>query len=83
MELQTHFDTLLCKVFSTTLTGAALTWFNNLEVESIRNFGDLSFMESFIASVPAQRKTSYLETIRQRRDKTLEEYVAHFNAEAL
>lgn len=31
MKLQTHSDVLLCKVFPTTLIGAALTWFNNLE----------------------------------------------------
>lgn len=54
MELQTHVGTLLCNLFSTTLTEVALTWFNNLKVESIKNFYDLanSFMGRFIASVP-------------------------------
>lgn len=48
MELKTHSDTLLCKVFPTTLTRAALTWFNNLEAENIKTFRDLinSFMGS-------------------------------------
>lgn len=55
MQLQTHSDALLCKVAPTTLTGAALTWFNNLEVESIKTLYDLAntFMERFITSVPA------------------------------
>lgn len=85
MELQTHFDTLLCKVFPTTLTGAVLTWFNNMKIESIKTFYDLIslFMGSFIASVSVQRKTNYLETVRQKKDKILREYVVRFNAEAL
>ncbi|XP_021598835.1 uncharacterized protein LOC110604835 [Manihot esculenta] len=37
----------------------------------------------FIAGVPAERKTSYLETIRQRRNESLREYVTKFNSEAL
>lgn len=55
MELQTHTDALLCNVFPTILTGATLMWFNNLEVESIRTFGDLanSFMGKFVASILA------------------------------
>lgn len=50
-----------------------MTWFNNLEAEIIKTFYDLanSFMGRFIASVPTQRKISYLKTVKQRRDKTL------------
>lgn len=74
MELQTHFDALLYKVFPTTLIGIALIWFNNLEAESIQTFYDLakSFMGRFIANVLTQRKISHLETIRQRKDETCE-----------
>ncbi|XP_043812711.1 uncharacterized protein LOC122723679 [Manihot esculenta] len=68
-----------------TLTGPARAWFNSLETGSIRSFGDLAthFISRFIAGVPADRKTSYLETVRQRRDESLREYVARFNTEAL
>lgn len=54
-------------------------------MESIITFHDLasSFMKSFIASVQTQRKTSYLEIIKQKKDETLREYVAHFNAKVL
>ncbi|XP_021609008.1 uncharacterized protein LOC110612540 [Manihot esculenta] len=78
MELQTLSDALMCKVFPTTLSGPARAWFNSLEVGSIRSFGDLAiaFISRFIARVPADRKTSYLETVRQRRDESLKEYVA-------
>lgn len=66
MELQTHSDTLLCKVFPTIMTRAANTWFNNFEVKIIKTLIDLanSFIERFIASVPIQRKTSYLEMVK-------------------
>ncbi|XP_021602743.1 uncharacterized protein LOC110607886 [Manihot esculenta] len=75
----------MCKVFSTTLSGPARAWFNSLEAGSIRSFGDLAnaFVSRFIAGVPADRKTSYLETVRQRRDESLREYIARFNTEAL
>ncbi|XP_043809011.1 uncharacterized protein LOC110606147 [Manihot esculenta] len=85
MELQTLSNALMCKVFPTTLSGPARTWFNSLEAGSIRSFGDLAirFISRFIAGVPEDRKTSYLETVRQRRDESLREYVARFNTEAL
>ncbi|XP_043811986.1 uncharacterized protein LOC122723547, partial [Manihot esculenta] len=78
MELQTLSDALMCKVFPTTLTGLARAWFNSLEAGSIRSFGDLAsaFINRFIAGVPAERKTSYLEMVKQRKDESLREYVA-------
>ncbi|XP_021609039.1 uncharacterized protein LOC110612571 [Manihot esculenta] len=85
MELQTHSDALMCKVFPTTLTGPIQAWFNSLEGGSIKSFLDLAnvFISRFIAGIPAERKTSYLETVRQRRIESLREYVARFNSEAL
>ncbi|XP_021603794.1 uncharacterized protein LOC110608809 [Manihot esculenta] len=85
MELQTLSDALMCKLFPTMLTGAARAWFNSLEAGSIRSFGDLAstFISRFIAGVPADRKTSYLKTVKQRRNESLREYVARFNTEAL
>ncbi|XP_021626962.1 uncharacterized protein LOC110625632 [Manihot esculenta] len=85
MELQTHSDALMCKVFPTTLTGPAWAWFNSLDAGSIKSFLDLAsvFISRFIRGVPAKRKTSYLEIVRQRRNESLREYVARFNSEAL
>ncbi|XP_021600736.1 uncharacterized protein LOC110606296 [Manihot esculenta] len=85
MELQTLSDALICKVFPTTLTGPASAWFNSLKAGSVRSFRDLVnvFISRFIARVPADRKTSYLETVRQKRNESLREYVACFNTEAL
>lgn len=85
MELQTHSDALMCKVFPTTLIGPIRAWFNSLESRSVRNFIDLVnvFISRFIARVPIGRKTSYLETIKQRRNESLREYVGRFNSKAL
>ncbi|XP_021595168.1 uncharacterized protein LOC110602049 [Manihot esculenta] len=85
MELQTLLDALMCKVFPTTLTRPARAWFNSLEAGSIKSFGDLAniFISWFIAGVLDERKTSYLETVRQRKNEFLREYVARFNMEAL
>ncbi|XP_021623842.1 uncharacterized protein LOC110623222 [Manihot esculenta] len=85
IELQTLSDALMCKAFPTTLTGLARAWFNNLEAGSIKSFRDLAniFINRFIAGVPAERKTSYLEIGRQRKNESLREYVARFNTEAL
>ncbi|XP_021612947.1 uncharacterized protein LOC110615414 [Manihot esculenta] len=85
MELQTLSDALMCKVFPTTLTRPARAWFNSLDAKSIKSFGDLAnvFISRFIAGVTAERKTSYLETVRQRKNESLREYVARFNTEAL
>ncbi|XP_021603908.1 uncharacterized protein LOC110608937 [Manihot esculenta] len=85
IELQTLSDALMCKVFPMTLTGPVRAWFNSMEAGSIRSFGDLTnvFISQFIAGVLAERKTSYLETVWQRKNESLREYVDHFNTEAL
>ena len=45
-------DTLLCKVFPTSLQGQALSWFLRLPMNSIDNFCDLSeaFMSQYLCS---------------------------------
>ncbi|XP_021626931.1 uncharacterized protein LOC110625604 [Manihot esculenta] len=85
MELQTLSDALVCKVFPTMLTGLARAWFNSLEAGSIKSFEDLAniFISWFIARVPVEKNTSYLETVRQRKNESLREYVAYFNTKAL
>lgn len=41
------------------------------------------FINRFIAGILAERKMSYLEIVRQRRNESLRQYVARFNSEAL
>lgn len=85
MELQTHSNALMCKVFPIILTGPDRAWFNSLESGNIKNFVDLAnvFINRFIFEVLAERKTSYLETVRQRRNESFRQYVSRFNSKAL
>ena len=41
MSLHTHNDTLMCKVFPSSLGPTALRWFNGLRKGSIRSFSEL------------------------------------------
>lgn len=56
-----------------------------MELGSIKNSVGLAnlFIRMFIAGVPAERKTSYLETVKQMRNESLRECVARFNSEVL
>ncbi|XP_043811036.1 uncharacterized protein LOC122723308 [Manihot esculenta] len=85
MELQSHSNALMCKVFPTILAGPAQVWFNSLEARSIKSFMDLAnmFISRFIAGISAEIKTNHLETVRQRRNESLREYVTRFNLKAL
>lgn len=58
---------------------------NSLKSDSIQTFIDLanSFIGWLVANVLAERKTSYLKTVRQRTNESLREYVPRFNVEAL
>lgn len=58
---------------------------NSLKSDSIQTFIDLanSFIGRLVANVLAERKTSYLKTVRQRTNESLREYVPRFNVEAL
>lgn len=60
-------------------------WFNSLEARSIKSFMDLAsmFISRFIVGIPAEIKTNHLETVRQRRNESLREYVTRFNLKAL
>ncbi|KAJ9186917.1 hypothetical protein P3X46_002434 [Hevea brasiliensis] len=85
MELQTHLDALLCKVFPTTLARAVQSWFHSPEVEIIKSFLELAktYIRSFITCMPTTRKTSFLENIKQMKGEILREYMARFITKAL
>lgn len=53
MELQMRSNALLCKAFPTTLIGSAQTWFNSLELGSVKIFFDLDnlFIGRLIANI--------------------------------
>ena len=75
----------MCRAFPTTLKGAARIWFNQLMLNSVSIFKELSaqFTEHFIGGHRYKKSTACLMSIKQREDKTLWSYISCFNKKAL
>ena len=81
MSLQEYSDEVMCKVFSTTLTGLARSWFRKLSSGTIDSFDDLSrlFIANFMSYQVRQKNASHLFTIHQKEIESLKDYVKQFN----
>ncbi|KAL0440335.1 UNVERIFIED_CONTAM: hypothetical protein Slati_2516500 [Sesamum latifolium] len=57
-----------CKIFRTTLSGKAMTWFNQLPTHTIENFEQLSqrFLHHFSINKRYPKTASYLFTVVQQ-----------------
>ncbi|RVW14335.1 hypothetical protein CK203_099075 [Vitis vinifera] len=66
MTLDIGNDALLCKVFSASLQGQALSWFHRLPPNSIDNFRDLSeaFVGQYLCSARHKQNISTLQNIK-------------------
>ncbi|KAK4397295.1 hypothetical protein Sango_1566100 [Sesamum angolense] len=73
-------DAAYCKIFLTTLTEKAMTWFNQLPIGSIDNFEQLSqcFSHHFAINKRYPKTASYLFTVIQREHESLRDYVKRF-----
>ena len=85
MHLQGVPDKIMCKVFPTTLRGAARIWFSRLTPNSINIFKELSaqFTSHFIGGHRYKKSTACLMSIKQRKNETLRSYITRFNKEVL
>ncbi|XP_023889848.1 uncharacterized protein LOC112001909 [Quercus suber] len=85
LNLQQTPDEVICRLFPTTLRGAARVWFSKLPASSIENFEQLSdsFVHHFIDGQRHKRPTSYLLTVRQQEGESLRDYVKRFNKAVL
>ena len=85
MHLQGVADEIMCRVFPTTLKGAAKIWFSRLTPNSVSTFKELSaqFTTHFIGGHRYKKSMACLMSIKQRKDETLRSYISHFNKEAL
>ena len=85
MELHGYQDPIRCRVFSITLKGPALAWFNRLPPSSISSFRELSiaFVSHFIRARTYRKPSYHLLTIKQSSQESLRSYVQRFNAESL
>ncbi|XP_059658494.1 uncharacterized protein LOC132304792 [Cornus florida] len=84
IALDNHNDTFMCKVFSTSLTGAALEWFKNRPHKSIPNYETLyaMFLAQYCRNKKQKKTISSLFTIRQKRVEMRQDFLSKFNMEA-
>ncbi|XP_057252269.1 uncharacterized protein LOC130592118 [Beta vulgaris subsp. vulgaris] len=85
MFLYTDVDAIWCKVFPSTLTGIAQTWFKSLKPGSISSFSQLSstFSTHFVSNRRRERTTGELLSVKQGANESLRDYIGRFNVEAV
>ncbi|XP_010667003.1 uncharacterized protein LOC104884108 [Beta vulgaris subsp. vulgaris] len=85
MFLYTQVDAIWCKVFLSTLTGMAQTWFKSLKPDSISSFSQLSstFSTHFVSNRRRERTTGELLSIKQGENESMRDYIGRFNVEAV
>ncbi|XP_026396547.1 uncharacterized protein LOC113291202 [Papaver somniferum] len=73
MSLWRYSDGFLCRCFPVTLTGKALTWFSQLESNSIANFGMLSdaFFEKYKINLGSKKGSNHLFGLHQETNESL------------
>ncbi|XP_060969629.1 uncharacterized protein LOC133036880 [Cannabis sativa] len=76
-------EACMCKGFGSSLAGLALQWYMNLPNNFISSFAQLMdvFVEQFASSRKLEKLSNDLYRIKQRRGKSLQDYVARFNVE--
>ncbi|XP_057250777.1 uncharacterized protein LOC104886396 [Beta vulgaris subsp. vulgaris] len=78
-------NAIWCKVFPSTLTGIAQTWFKSLKPGSISSFSQLSstFSTHFVSNRRRERTTGELLSVKQGANESLRDYIGRFNVEAV
>ncbi|XP_072066743.1 uncharacterized protein [Arachis hypogaea] len=81
MYLANTFDTTRCKAFPTTLTKAAMKWFDNLPPRSLTCFDDLvkKFLTRFSIQNDKVKHALSLLGFKQEVGETLRDYMERFN----
>nr|KYP53947.1 Retrovirus-related Pol polyprotein from transposon 17.6 [Cajanus cajan] len=80
VNLYTNNDAILCRVFPTSLKGAALNWYTQLPAESIDNFHTLvrQFMAQYATSRPHHVTSATLASLCQGEDESLRAFMERF-----
>ncbi|XP_065861056.1 uncharacterized protein [Euphorbia lathyris] len=81
MDVAGASESIICRLFSTTLGGAASDWFRSLPTESIHNWAQYSrdFYAKFVGCKAADVTDRQLKEIKQRNYTSLREFVVAFN----
>ncbi|XP_072076533.1 uncharacterized protein [Arachis hypogaea] len=85
MYLADASDATRCKAFSTTLTKAAMKWFDGLPPRSVTSFDDLSrkFLMRFSIQKDKVKHASNLLRVKQEVGESLKDYIERFNKACL
>ncbi|KAJ4715162.1 Retrovirus-related Pol polyprotein from transposon opus [Melia azedarach] len=85
MLLQGVPDEIMCKVFPTTLSGPARTWYKKLPAGSVRDFTTFAskFVLHFQGAKPPTKDPSSLQYIKQRGQEPLHEYAKRYHDEVM
>ncbi|XP_059591682.1 uncharacterized protein LOC132253520 [Vitis vinifera] len=85
MTLDIGNDPLLCKVFTASLQGQALSWFHRLPPNSMDNFKDLSeaFVGQYLCSARHKQNINTLQNIKMQDNESLREFVKQFDQAVL
>ena len=80
MALETRNEALICKVFSTTLAGPALSWFRQLPERSINGFEDLCkvFLKQYASARRQQKTMRDLDRMEQSAAELPRDYLSRF-----
>ncbi|XP_075659044.1 uncharacterized protein LOC142628900 [Castanea sativa] len=80
MSLHAHNDTLMCKVFPSSLGPTALRWFNGLRKGLIRSFAKLiqEFGVRFITSSRVPQPVDALLSMQMESGETLRNYTSRY-----
>ena len=80
MSLHTHNDTLMCKVFPSSLGPMALRWFNGLQKGFIHSFSELiqEFNAQFITCSQVSQPVDALLSMKMRVGETLRSYASWY-----
>ena len=83
MAIETMDEKLICKLFPTSLTGPASTWFQDLKPRSIPNFDTLSrvFISQYFCSRKQQKDMASLFNTKQAVGEEIGKFFERFKAE--
>ncbi|XP_059639823.1 uncharacterized protein LOC132282233 [Cornus florida] len=84
MALDDRNDPWMCRVFPTSLIGAALEWFRNRPHKSIPDYVTLCtmFLAQYWGNKMQKKSIASLFTVRQKKEETLQDFLSRFNMEA-
>ncbi|XP_070675843.1 uncharacterized protein [Malus domestica] len=80
MVLEGDDETLICKLFPSSLSGSSLTWFRQLKPRSIGSFTELceAFISQYVCNRRPRKDITILLSIKQNVGESLKSYMTMF-----